>query len=325
MAPVLIRRHSPLLPYSQVTPEHLFRGRREFLQAAGLAALGAAASGLDSSADAQAVVESPGRLARLTNVVRSPLSTQEPLSTYNDLTNYNNFYETGRYDSGQVDASGLRTEGWKIAVEGLVAKPGVFSLDEFIKPHTLEERIYRLRCVEKWSAVVPWIGIPFADIIRRFEPDPKAEFVEFTTVMDPNRLQGQRHWILMWPYNEGLRMDEASHPLTILAVGLYGEVLPKQNGAPIRLVVPWKYGFKSIKSIVKIRFVKSRPTTTWMVKEGRAYGFYANVNPDVAHPRWSQAIEHRLGEFAPRKTQLFNGYADQVGSLYSGLDLKRNF
>jgi methionine sulfoxide reductase catalytic subunit len=303
--------------------------RREFIQAAGAAALGAAAStmpglGAAGEAQAQTQVVPPGKLPRLMNVTASPLSTSEPLTSYEHLTTYNNFYEFARYDAGPIDASALRTDPWKISIGGLVAKPGTFDLAEFLKPYSLEERIYRHRCVESWSAVFPWIGVPLADVIKRFEPTSKAGFLEFVTLLDPSRLPGQRENVLTWPYVEALRMDEAMHPLAILAVGLYGEAMPKQDGAPIRLVVPWKYGFKSIKSIVRIRFVESRPATTWMIKDQRAYGFYSNVNPDVDHPGWSQATERRLGEFRTRKTLPFNGYADQVASLYTGMDLRRN-
>jgi sulfoxide reductase catalytic subunit YedY len=216
------------------------------------------------------------------------------------------------------------TRPWTIKVEGLVKAPSTIDIDSFIKPHALEERIYRLRCVEAWSMVIPWVGFPLADVIKRLEPQPSAKFVEFTTLLDIKQMPGQRLPVLEWPYVEGLRMDEAMNPLTILAVGLYGEVLPNQNGAPIRLVVPWKYGFKSIKSIVRIRFTDKQPRTSWEIANSREYGFYANVNPTVDHPRWSQASERRLGEFFRKKTVMFNGY-DQVASLYSGLDLRRNF
>jgi sulfoxide reductase catalytic subunit YedY len=323
---MLLRKGSPLSS-SEVTPRALYLGRREFLQTAAAATVGAASvslpgAGLD--AQAQSRVTPPGKLPRLQNVVLSPLSTSEAPTSYEYLTSYNNFYEFARYDAGPIDASALRTEPWKITVGGLAGKPGTFELGEFLKPHTLEERIYRHRCVEVWSAVIPWVGIPLADVIKRFEPASKAAFVEFTSIFDPNRLPGQRETVLTWPYVEALRMDEAVHPLAILAVGLYGEAMPKQDGAPIRLVVPWKYGFKSIKSIVRMRFLEKRPSTTWMIKDLRAYGFYSNVNPEVDHPGWSQATERRLGEFTRRKTLMFNGYADQVAGLYTGMDLRSN-
>ena len=214
---------------------------------------------------------------------------------------------------------------WSIRVEGLVKAPATYDVDSFIKPHPLEERIYRLRCVEAWSMVIPWVGFSLGDVIKRLEPLPSAKFVEFTTLNDPQRMPGQRVPVLQWPYLEGLRMDEAMHPLSILVVGLYGETLPNQNGAPIRLVVPWKYGFKSIKSIVRIRFTDQQPRNSWQVSQSREYGFYANVNPEVDHPRWTQASERRLGEFRRRKTEMFNGYGQQVAQLYSGMDLRKNF
>jgi sulfoxide reductase catalytic subunit YedY len=212
-----------------------------------------------------------------------------------------------------------------VAVEGEVGKPAVYQVEDLIKPHVLEERIYRLRCVEGWSMVIPWVGFPLGEVIKRFEPTSKAKFVEFTTLLDPEQMPGQRRSVLKWPYVEGLRMDEAMHPLTILAVGLYGEVLPNQNGAPLRLIVPWKYGFKSIKSIVKIRLVEQQPVSSWELAAPQEYGFYSNVNPEVSHPRWSQARERRIGEFSKRKTLMFNGYADQVAHLYAGMDLKKNY
>jgi methionine sulfoxide reductase catalytic subunit len=259
-------------------------------------------------------------------VRKSPLSTDEALTPYEDVTHYNNFYEFGTdKDSPAKLSTNFRTKPWSVAVEGEVNKPAVYPLEEFIKPHALEERIYRLRCVEGWSMVIPWIGFPLGEVIQRFEPTSKAKFVEFTTLYDPEQMPDQRRSVLKWPYVEGLRLDEAMHPLTILAVGLYGEVLPNQNGAPLRLVVPWKYGFKSIKSIVKMRFVEQQPVTTWEAAAPQEYGFYSNVNPDVPHPRWSQARERRIGEFYKRKTLLFNGYAEQVAQLYAGMDLRKYF
>ncbi|HEX2278227.1 MAG TPA: protein-methionine-sulfoxide reductase catalytic subunit MsrP, partial [Candidatus Tectomicrobia bacterium] len=263
---------------------------------------------------------------KLEGVSKSPLSTDESLTPYEDITNYNNFYEfdTDKYSPAET-AKNFRTKPWSVAVEGEVGRPAVYQLEDFIKPHALEERIYRLRCVEGWSMVIPWVGFPLGDVIKRFEPTSKAKFVEFTTLLDPEQMPGQRRAVLKWPYVEGLRMDEAMHPLTILAVGLYGEVLPNQNGAPLRLVVPWKYGFKSIKSIVKMRFVEQQPVGSWERAAPHEYGFYSNVNPDVPHPRWSQARERRIGEFSKRKTLMFNGYAEQVASLYAGMDLKKYY
>jgi len=317
---------APDIRYSEITSRALYLRRREFLQAAAIAAAGTAAAltpGLVSPADA--AVTGPGKLQKLTGKP-SPYSTTEKLSAYTDITTYNNFYEFGTdKDEPSVNAKRLRPRPWKITIEGHVAKPGAFDVDEFIKQYTLEERIYRLRCVETWSAVIPWIGIPLAEVVKRAEPTSMAKYVEFVTLYDPMQMPGQRTSVLQWPYIEGLRLDEAKNPLAILAVGMYGEVLPNQDGAPIRLVAPWKYGFKSGKSIVKIRFVDAQPRTAWNVSAPQEYGFYANVNPQVDHPRWSQARERRLGEFLPRKTLMFNGYADQVAGLYTGMDLRRNY
>jgi len=250
----------------------------------------------------------------------------EELTSFEDITSYNNFYEfgTGKDDPAR-NAHTLETRPWSIAVEGHVAKPAVYNLEDFVAPHTIEERVYRLRCVEAWSMVIPWRGFPLADLVRRVEPTSKAKYVEFVTLLDPGQMPGQRRRIIDWPYVEGLRLDEAMHPLTFMATGLYGRDLPNQNGAPIRLVVPWKYGFKSIKSIVKLRFVENQPLNTWRQMLPAEYGFYANVNPDVDHPRWGQARERRLGEFRRRPTTMFNGYGDQVASLYAGMDLRRDF
>ena len=318
---------APDFRYSEITPQSLYLRRREFIQAAAAAAIGGAASlapGLVDAAGAQ--VAGPGVLPKLPNVKTSSFSTSEKPTSYKDVTSYNNFYEFGSDKADPaVNARRFRPRPWKIAIEGHVAKPGTFDIDEFIKPYALEERIYRLRCVETWSAVIPWVGIPLAEVIKRVEPTSQAKFVEFVTLYDPNQMPGQRSDILQWPYIEGLRLDEAKNPLAILAVGMYGEVMPNQDGAPIRLVVPWKYGFKSGKSIVKIRFVDAAPRTAWMVSAPREYGFYANVNPTVDHPRWSQARERRLGEFLPRKTLMFNGYGAQVAGLYAGMDLRRNY
>ncbi len=256
--------------------------------------------------------------------VRSELD--ESLTPYADVTGYNNFYEfgTGKEDPAR-NAHTLAARPWTVAVEGEVARPAEYDLDDLLAPHKAEDRIYRLRCVEAWSMVIPWTGIPLADVIRRLEPTSKARYVEFTTLLDKEQMPGQRRPVLDWPYVEGLRMDEALNPLTLLATGVYGRDLPNQNGAPLRLVVPWKYGFKSIKSIVRVRFVEEMPGTSWAVSAPREYGFYANVNPQVDHPRWSQGRERRLGEFRRRPTLMFNGYADQVADMYAGLDLTRWF
>jgi sulfoxide reductase catalytic subunit YedY len=315
---MLIRKPTDI-PYSEVTPESLYLRRREFFQAATGGAIAAAAALAPASAQAQTGPKLP-------NVRKSPYGQDERLNSYADVTSYNNFYEfgTGKEDP-KANATSFTGRPWSIKVDGRVNKPGEFDIDSFITPHTLEERIYRLRCVEGWSMVIPWVGIPLADVIRRFEPEPSAEFVEFTTLNDARRMPGLNVPVLQWPYVEGLRMDEAMNPLSILAVGVYGEALPGQNGAPIRLVVPWKYGFKSTKSIVRIRFTDRQPRNTWQVSAPREYGFYANVNPDVDHPRWSQATERRLGEFRRRRTEMFNGYGEQVAQMYSGMDLLKNF
>jgi sulfoxide reductase catalytic subunit YedY len=319
---MLIKQSSDIKS-SEVTDKTLYLGRRRFLQAASAAfltgATGNLAPGLSRLGFAQT-------REKLEGVQKSSLSTDEPLTPYEDITNYNNFYEfdTNKYAPAKV-AKNFRTKPWSVVVEGEVNKPAVYHLEDLLKPHTLEERIYRLRCVEGWSMVIPWVGLPLSDVIKRFEPTSKANFVHFTTLLDPEQMPGQRRSVLQWPYVEGLRMDEAVHPLTILAVGLYGEILPNQNGAPLRLVVPWKYGFKSIKSIVKMRFVEQQPVCSWELSAPHEYGFYSNVNPDVPHPRWSQARERRIGEFSKRKTLMFNGYADQVAHLYTGMDLKKYF
>jgi sulfoxide reductase catalytic subunit YedY len=252
--------------------------------------------------------------------------TDEPKTPYKDATQYNNFYEFGTDKSDPARYAGsLRPEPWSVTVEGEVAKPGRVPLEDLLGRHSLEERIYRLRCVEAWSMVIPWLGIPLGEVIRRLQPTSKAKYVAFTTLHDPEQMPGQRRSVLDWPYVEGLRIDEAMHPLSILAVGMYGKLLPNQNGAPLRLVVPWKYGFKSIKSIVKIRLQESEPPTSWNLSAPREYGFYANVNPEVDHPRWSQARERRIGDFRKRPTLPFNGYADQVAGLYAGMDLRKKF
>ena len=319
---MLIKRASDIKS-SEITAKALYLDRRRFLQTAATGALTIAAASLVPGLSRPGFAQAREKLA---GVQKSSLSTDEPLTPYKDITNYNNFYEfdTNKYSPAEV-AKDFRTKPWSVVVEGEVNKPAVYQLEDLIKPHALEERIYRLRCVEGWSMVIPWVGFPLGDVIKRFEPTSKAKYVEFTTLLDPVQMPGQRRSVLKWPYVEGLRMDEAMHPLTILAVGLYGEVLPNQNGAPLRLVVPWKYGFKSIKSIVKIRFVEQQPVGSWELSAPQEYGFYSNVNPEVSHPRWSQARERRIGEFSKRKTLMFNGYADQVAQLYAGMDLKKNY
>jgi sulfoxide reductase catalytic subunit YedY len=309
---MLIRR-PPEIRSSEITDEAQYWNRREFLKAAGL--------GIATLGSLSPVA---GRLA--SGDWRLATAADDKLTPYEDITGYNNYYEFGT-DKGdpKANATHFRTKPWKVEVAGEVKRPATYDLDDFLRPFTPAERVYRLRCVEAWSMVIPWLGIPLKDLIDRLEPTSKAKFVEFTTLLDPQQMPGQRGNILPWPYVEGLRMDEARHPLTLLATGLYGKPLPGQNGAPIRLIVPWKYGFKGGKSIVKIRFLEKQPSTTWNIAAPNEYGFYANVNPDVDHPRWSQARERRVGEFFKRKTLMFNGYADQVASLYSGMDLRRNF
>ncbi|RAU22112.1 protein-methionine-sulfoxide reductase catalytic subunit MsrP [Paramagnetospirillum kuznetsovii] len=310
----MLIRMGPDIRESEVTDKGLWLDRRRFL------AMGAAGA---VAASAFPVGASP-----LTGA-KSAYKVDETPTPMKDVTTYNNFYEFGtdKSDPAQLAPSyfGKPAKPWTLAISGECAKPGTIGLEDLIKPHALEERIYRMRCVEAWSMVIPWVGIPLADVLKRFEPNSKAKFVEFTTLVDPERFPGQRSRLLDWPYIEGLRMDEAMHPLTLLAVGLYGETLLPQNGAPIRLVVPWKYGFKGIKSIVSIRFTETPARSTWMKSAPREYGFYANVNPKVDHPRWSQAKERRIGEFLKRDTLPFNGYAEQVASLYAGMDLAVNY
>ncbi len=297
-----------------VTDEAVALGRREFL--AGVA--GTPVAGVAGAAGPE------GR--RFQGVLKSELSTDEPPNAWQDATTYNNFYELGT-DKGDPrrNAGWLKVEPWNVSIEGEVGRPGTLGLEDLLRPHPLEERIYRLRCVEAWSMVIPWVGFPLSDLLKRFEPTSRAKYVAFETIFDPENLRGQRRSVLDWPYVEGLRIDEAMDPLTILAVGMYGRVLPNQNGAPLRLVVPWKYGFKSIKSIVRIRLTEKQPTTSWNRSAPREYGFYSNVNPAVDHPRWSQKRERRIGEWRKRPTLPFNGYAEQVASLYAGMDLRKNF
>ncbi len=310
-----IRRPDDILS-SEITPPEIYRERRRFMLGMGALAAGTA---LGTVPDAGAGTKLAG--------VRAGVHTLDEAKTpYREVTTYNNFYEfgTGKRDPAER-AGSLKTRPWTVAIEGEVRRPGVYDIDTLLKLAPLEERVYRMRCVEGWSMVIPWVGFPLRELIRRVEPTGKAKYVEFVTLNDPAQMPGLRRAVLDWPYVEGLRMDEAMHPLTILAVGLYGEVLPNQNGAPVRLVVPWKYGFKSAKSIVRIRFVEKQPITAWMAAAPQEYGFYSNVNPNVDHPRWSQAKERRIGEFLKRDTLMFNGYGDQVAQLYRGMDLKRFF
>jgi sulfoxide reductase catalytic subunit YedY len=328
----MLIKDSSGIPSREITDEQLYVRRREFMRLAGGAAVAAVAAPLLAcsseplAAELRAVGSSGLPQSPLTGYKEKAVATDEKLNTFEEITGYNNFYEfgTGKSDPKRYGSS-LRTSPWTVKVDGLCNKPADYHLEDLIKPIQLEERIYRLRCVEAWSMVIPWIGVPLSTIIERAEPTSKAAFVQFTTLLRPSQMPGQATSSLDWPYTEGLRMDEAKHPLTILAVGLYGKTLMNQNGAPIRLVVPWKYGFKSIKSIVRIRFVEKQPATAWNVSNPEEYGFYSNVNPEVDHPRWTQARERRIGTILPRATLMFNGYGDQVASLYSGMDLRKYY
>jgi sulfoxide reductase catalytic subunit YedY len=323
-------------PTSEITPEALYLRRREFVRNAAL--FTATGTGVGASllwlmrggraerkpSPREGVADAKER--ELTVAGHSSYSTDERLTPYRDVTSYNNFYEFGTDKRDPADNAGtLRPRPWTVVIEGEVRKPQVVDVEKLLAWFTLEERVYRMRCVEAWSMVIPWIGFPLGDLLGRVEPTSRARYVAFTTLLDPEQMPEQKRHVLDWPYVEGLRIDEAMHPLTILAVGLYGRVLPNQNGAPLRLVVPWKYGFKGIKSIVKIRLVEEQPPTTWNLAAPDEYGFYANVNPAVDHPRWSQATERRIGELRRRQTLPFNGYAEQVAGLYSGMDLRRFF
>ena len=317
---MLIKKASDIRS-SEITPKNVYVRRREFLQASAAAMVAAGFGALPGLAEAQ-----QPRTKLKGPIKKSPFSTTEKVNLYDHVTSYNNFYEFGTgKDEPKVNGRNFKSTPWTLEVEGEVAKPAKYALEDFIKPFALEERIYRMRCVEAWSMVIPWVGIPLKDVVDKVQPTGKAQFVEFITLHDVARMPYQRSNVLDWPYVEGLRLDEAKHPLALLAVGIYDEVLPPQNGAPIRLVVPWKYGFKGGKSIVRIRFVEQQPMNTWQLLAPDEYGFYANVNPEVDHPRWSQARERRIGDFLKRPTLPFNGYADQVASLYSRMDLRRNF
>jgi methionine sulfoxide reductase catalytic subunit len=336
---------------SEITPESVYRSRREFMSdaiklglTAGAAALapsavsGAAGDGLRARAPADMVRSAPAawweeKFGSIAAAERGgPFWTDETLTPYRDVVTFNNFYEFGMdKEDPHRRAQTFKVDPWSIDIGGECDKPGVYQLEDFLRPQQLEERIYRLRCVERWSMVIPWIGFPLSDLIKRVEPNSKARYVSFETLVDPEQMPGQasRFSIVDWPYREGLRMDEAMHPLSFMAVGLYGNYMPPQNGAPIRLVVPWKYGFKSIKSIVRIRFTENEPRTTWNMMQPNEYGFYANVNPAVHHPRWRQDMETRLPRtlFSParQETLMFNGYGDQVASLYEGMNLRRYY
>ncbi len=315
---------------SEITDKKIYLNRRLFMRGAVLAATTVATGALYKKLNPPPPVKRPGE--KLAVEVQKPATIEgvppvgEKLTSIEDITNYNNFYEFST-DKRSVaeEAAGFMTRPWTVSVEGLVNKPKVYDLDDLLKIAPLEERIYRFRCVEGWSMVIPWVGFPLGKLLEQVEPSAQARYVAFETLYDPKRMPNQSSGALDWPYVEGLRMDEAMHPLTILASGIYGEALPPQDGAPIRLVVPWKYGYKSIKSIVKIKLVEAEPPTTWNLQNANEYGFYSNVNPQVNHPRWSQATEQRIGEYGKRKTLMLNGYAQQVASLYVGMDLKRYF
>ncbi len=308
---------------SEITDEKTYFNRRSFMKTAAVAAAGVTAYSLFSKKTSLTFAQDDNSWKPANP---SKFNTTEALTPYKDVTTYNNFYEFGTDKSDPAEnAWRLKTNPWTIEVNGYVKKPATYHLEDFVKPYKLEDRIYRMRCVEGWSMVIPWLGFPLSEIIKRVQPTSKAKFVAFQTLYRPDEMIGQRRDVLQWPYVEGLRLDEAMNPLAILAVGLYGKTLPNQNGAPLRLVVPWKYGFKGIKSIVQIRFVENQPPTTWNLSAPNEYGFYSNVNPTVDHPRWSQARERRIGEFFKRPTLMFNGYGDQVASMYSGMDLRKYF
>jgi sulfoxide reductase catalytic subunit YedY len=319
----MLIKKSADVPSSEITPKNLYLNRRKFLAGTALAGA-AAATGLGFREFVSPSMTAHAN-AKIDGITKSPFSTNEVVTPYKDVTNYNNYYEfsTDKYEPAGL-ARDFKTRPWNVTIDGAVEKKQVLDVDTIIKMAAPEERIYRHRCVEGWSIVVPWIGFSLSELINKAKPTSKAKFVEFTTIEDPKQMPGQRGRVLDWPYVEGLRMDEAMHPLALLCFGMYGEALPNQDGAPLRIVVPWKYGFKSGKAIVRIRFTESQPRNTWNVMAPNEYGFYANVNPHVDHPRWSQAKERRLGEFLKRPTLMFNGY-DQVASLYNGMDLRKNF
>ena len=325
-----IKRPSDI-PASEITPQGVWLRRRELIRAAasgvGLVAAGGLLLPWDQAQGADTTVKPPGRGQPIPGLKPSAFSTNEAPTGYEDITRYGNFTEFGS-DKGDPAryAGAMETRPWTVVVDGECEAPGRIGIEDVLSGFVQEERIYRLRCVETWAMVIPWVGFPLGDLLQRFKPTSKAKYVAFETLFNPKQMRGQRRQVIDWPYREGLRMDEAMHPLTILATGLYGETLPNQNGAPLRLVVPWKYGFKSIKSIVRIRFTAKQPPTAWNMLQPDEYGFYANVNPKVDHPRWSQRRERMVGAgiFAPKnETRMFNGYADQVAALYAGMDLKR--
>jgi len=319
-------KDSSFIPASEITPKSVYVNRREFLRNAGFAGAAALGTGLLGEMAFPIEAQAANPAGKISGVQKSPLSTTEKQNSLKDISNYNNYYEfsTDKYEPADL-AKNFKTRPWTVSVEGLVKKPKTYDVDAILKMAAPEERVYRHRCVEGWSMVMPWIGFPISVLINQVDVLPKAKFVKFTTLLDSQQMPGTRRAVLDWPYTEGLRMDEAMHPLAIFTFGLYGEVLPNQNGAPFRITVPWKYGFKSGKAITKITFTDSQPSTAWNSSAPNEYGFYSNVNPNVDHPRWSQKTERRLGEFFKRPTLMFNGYGDQVASLYNGMDLKKNF
>ena len=320
---MLIRKAADLT-YADVTPKQVYLDRRKFLQAMGI--VGATAVASKRLLELAIPPQSALAAATFSNLVKSPYSTTEKVNSFEDVTHYNNFYEFGTDKSDpSKNATKFNTSNWMVSVEGDVAKPRKFTMDEILKIAPLEERIYRMRCVEAWSIVVPWAGFSFSNLVKLVEPTEKAKSVAFQSYYDSRQMPQGRWAGIEFPYLEGLRMDEAMNPLTLLCVGMYGESLPNQDGAPVRMVVPWKYGFKGIKSLVKIKFQSKMPPTTWNLAAPNDYGFYSNVNPHVDHPRWSQAKERRLGEIFRRDTLMFNGYNDQVASMYNGMDLKKNY
>jgi len=328
----MLNKKSSDIKSSEITDQKVYLNRRLFMRGAVLAG-SVTATGLfyrKLNPPPAAVVEQPKIAGVITasseEAIREGFKVNEPLTSFEDITNYNNFYEFDTEKRGVASAArGFVTRPWTVEVGGLVNKPRTFDIDELLKLAPQEERIYRLRCVEGWSMIIPWVGFPLNALLKQVEPLSSARYIAFQTLLDPRRMPNQNTGVLDWPYVEGLRLDEAMNPLAILASGMYGQALPPQDGAPIRLVVPWKYGYKSIKSIVKISLVADQPPTTWNIEAPNEYGFYSNVNPNVDHPRWSQATEHRIGEFSSRPTLMFNGYAEQVGHLYQGMDLRVNY
>lgn len=320
------RKASDIAP-SEITSHAAYLKRRQFLKAgvSAFAGLGLVRTGIGEAA----IQQGPGKLEKIAGIRETDYRPQEAITEYEHITTYNNFYEfgTGKSDPHR-NAGTLRTRPWTVVVDGECEAPGEIGIEEILSGFTQEERIYRFRCVEAWSMVIPWVGVPLADLLKRFRPTSGAKYVAFETLHDTEQMPGQKLPVLEWPYREGLRIDEAMHPLTLMATGLYGEVLPNQNGAPLRLVVPWKYGFKSIKSIVRISFTRRQPEATWNMQNPREYGFYSNVNPDVDHPRWSQKYHRVIGAglFAGKeKTEIFNGYGEEVAGLYAGMDLRKHF